>query len=84
VFAGDRPVFLQFGGGPHIDGCFMLGFQRAGGTAKWLLDFKSVESRYRPGRMEWVASDPEFPGVIVTLDALPLGTGFGMAAQAES
>ena len=82
VFAGDRP-FLQFGGGPNIDGCFLLGFQRSDGTAKWLLDFKSVEARYRPGRMEWVASDEALPGVTISLDALPLGTGLGMAAQAR-
>ncbi len=82
VFAGDRP-FLRFGGGVNLDGCFMLGFQRAGGTAKWLLDFKSVEARYHAGRMEWVASDPEFSGVTIVLHALPMGTGFGMAAQAQ-
>ncbi len=82
VFAGDRP-FLRFGGDPCIDGCFMLGFQRADGTAKWLLDFKSVESRYHVGRMEWVVSDPEFPGVSISLHALPLGVGVGMAAQAQ-
>ncbi|MEI8235357.1 MAG: DUF4450 domain-containing protein [Verrucomicrobiota bacterium] len=82
VFAGDRP-FLRFGGSPWIDGCFMLGFQKAGGSSKWLLDFKSIEARYHGGRMEWVASDPEFPGVSISLHGLPLSVGFGMAAQAQ-
>ena len=82
VFAGDRP-FLRFGGDPMVDGCFVLGFQKADGTAKWLLDFKSRESRYYGGRMEWVVSDPAFPGLSITLDALPLATGVGMAAQAR-
>jgi hypothetical protein len=82
VFAGDRPL-VRFGGGGNLDGCFMPGFQR-GEKAKWLLDFKTIEARYRPGWMEWVASDPEFPGVTVTFQALPLGTGLGMAARAEA
>ncbi len=82
VFAGDRP-FLRFGGSPWVDGCFVLGFQRAGGTAKWLMDFESVEARYPGGRMEWVVSDPAFPGVTIDLHALPLGEGTGLAAQAQ-
>jgi hypothetical protein len=82
VFAGDRPL-VRFGGGGNLDGCFMPGFQR-GEKAKWLLDFKTIEARYRPGWMEWVASDPEFPGVTVTFQALPLGTGLGMAARAQA
>ena len=82
VFAGDRPL-LMFGGNPWMDGYFLPGFQNAGGTAKWLMDFKSVEARYPGGRMEWVVTDPEFPGISITLRALPLGTGLGMAAQAQ-
>ena len=82
VFAGDRP-FLRFGGGSDIDGCFLPGYQRGEGAAKWLQDFKSIEARYRCGQMEWVLSDPEFPGLTITLQALPTGTGFGMAAQAK-
>lgn len=82
VFAGDRPL-VRFGGNPWVDGCFVLGFQQAGGEAKWLLDFKMVEARYHGGRMEWVASDPQFPGVIIALHALPLGVGTGLAAQAQ-
>jgi len=82
VFAGDRPL-VRFGGGNNLDGSFLLGFQRADGSSKWLLDFKSIEARYHAGRMEWVATDPEFPGVAISLHALPLGTGFGMAAQAQ-
>jgi hypothetical protein len=82
VFGSDRP-FLRFGGDPWVDGCFVPGFQRADGRAKWLVDFKSVEYRYYGGRVEWVASDPEFPGVTLSLAALPLGTGTGLAAQAR-
>ena len=81
VFTGDRP-FVRFGGNPWVDGCFVLGFEKAGGKGKWLIDFKSSESRYHGGRMEWVASDPEFPGVTISLHALPLGVGTGLAAQA--
>ena len=82
VFAGDKPL-LRFGGGGNLDGTFMPGFQLADGTAKWLQDFKSIEARYRPGQMEWVASDPAFPGVTITFNALPLGTGLGLAARAQ-
>ena len=82
VFAGDRP-FLRLGGSPWVDGCFVLGFQNAAGEAKWLMDFASVEARYPGGRMEWVASDPAFPGVTIALHALPLGEGTGLAAQAH-
>ena len=82
VFASDRP-FLRFGGDPWLDACFVTGFQRADGTAKWLLDFKSVEYRYYGGRVEWVVSDPAFPGVTISLHALPLGKGTGLAAQAR-
>lgn len=82
VFAGDKP-FVRFGGGTNMDGNFLPGFQRGDGTAKWFQDFKSVEARYRCGQMEWVLSDPDFPGVSITLETLPTGTGFGMAAQAK-
>ena len=82
VYGGDRPL-VRFGGNPWVDGCFVLGFQNAAGEAKWLLDFKSVEFRYHVGRVEWVASDPAFPGVTISLHALPLGVGTGMAAQAQ-
>ncbi|MEI6350213.1 MAG: DUF4450 domain-containing protein [Verrucomicrobiota bacterium] len=82
VFGGDKPL-LRFGGGSNLDGTFMPGFQRADGTSKWLENFQSIEARYRPGQMEWVASDPAFPGVTITFHALPLGTGLGMAARAE-
>lgn len=81
VFGGDRPL-VRFGGHPWMDGCFVLGFQKPGGEAKWLLDFPSIELRYHGGRVEWVASDPAFPGVTISLHALPLATGLGMAAQA--
>lgn len=82
VFGGDRPL-VRFGGSPWMDGCFVLGFQKQGGQSKWLLDFTSVEFRYYGGRIEWVASDPAFPGVTISLHALPLGTGLGLAAQAK-
>ncbi len=82
VFSSDRP-FLRFGGDPWVDGCFVPGFQKAGGATKWLLDFKTIESRYYGGRVEWVVSDPEFPGVTISLHALPLGEGTGLAAQAR-
>ncbi len=82
VLTGDRPL-VRFGGPPWVDGHFVLGFQKKGGGSKWLLDFKSVEFRYFGGRVEWVASDPEFPGVTISLQALPLGLGSGLAAQAK-
>ncbi len=82
VFTGDRPL-LSFGGNPWMDGSFLPGFQKADGTAKWLMDCKSVEMRYPGGRVEWVVTDPEFPGVSITLRALPLGAGLGMAAQIQ-
>ncbi|MEI6351390.1 MAG: LamG-like jellyroll fold domain-containing protein [Verrucomicrobiota bacterium] len=82
VFGGDRPL-LRFGGDPWLDGTFVAGFQRADGTSKWLLDFKSVEFRYYGGRSEWRASDPAFPGVTIELHELPLGRGTGLAAQAR-
>ncbi|MEI6238975.1 MAG: DUF4450 domain-containing protein [Planctomycetia bacterium] len=83
VFTGDRPL-VRFGGHPWMDGCFVLGFQKQGGEGKWLLDFESIEFRYHGGRVEWVASDPAFPGVTISLHALPLATGLGMAAQANA
>ena len=82
VFGGDRPL-VRFGGFPSIDGNLVLGFRKAGGATKWLLDFKQIEFRYHGGRVEWVASDPAFPGIAVSLHALPLAEGAGLAAQAQ-
>ena len=82
VLTGDKPL-VRFGGPPWIDGQFVLGFQKKDGRSKWLLDFRAIEFRYYGGRVEWVASDPEFPGVTVRLHALPLGVGLGAAAEAQ-
>jgi hypothetical protein len=82
VLTGDRPL-VRMAGDPQVDATFLLGFQRTGGAPKWLQDFQSVEARYPGGRMEWVVSDPAFPGVTVRLQGLPLGEGTGMAIQAQ-
>jgi hypothetical protein len=80
VFTGDQP-FIRFGGNPWMDGCFMPGFRRADGSAKWLKDFSSREFRYLGGHSEWVLTDKELPGVTVRMHAVVLAEGEGMAVQ---
>ena len=79
VIAGDRP-FLRLGTGKDMNGAFMVAILR-GGTGQWLHDFAEVESRYVGGRMEWTATDPAFPGLVVRYAAAALAEGAGLTAR---
>jgi len=79
VLAGDRP-FVRFGATPFIFGGFSAAIVRDG-AGKWLHDFAEVETDYRCGRMMWRISDPTFPGLVVTLETVPLQDPPGFALR---
>ncbi len=79
VMAGDRP-FLRLGTGKDLNGAFMVAVLR-GGTGQWLHEFAEIESRYVGGRMEWTASDPAFPGLVIHYAAAALAEGAGLTAR---
>ncbi|MDA1044827.1 MAG: DUF4450 domain-containing protein, partial [Verrucomicrobia bacterium] len=79
ILAGDRP-HLRFANKPNVYGCMTLAIQR-GSDAQWLHNAEAVISRYRPGRMAWEVSDPEFHGMTITLEVIPLAGAEGFAAH---
>ncbi len=78
---GDRPL-LRFGLGVTQSGTFLLGLAR-GGTSRWLHEASDITMRYRPGRLEWVVRDAAFGATTVTLAAVPLADGGGLAVRAR-
>jgi Domain of unknown function (DUF4450) len=81
VVAGDRPL-LRFGSGSLQCGTFIVALAR-GGQVKWLFNGSDITAKYRPGRMEWVIRDASLGGSTVTLGAVPLENGVGMAVRAQ-
>lgn len=77
VLAGDQPV-MRLAKDQYVFGTFMIAFER-NGKSKWLQHCGQVTSLYRPGKMSWVITDPEFPGVNITLEVLPMVRTTGMA-----
>lgn len=55
------------------------------GTSKWVKDFQDCTMKYRFNRTEWILKDSQLPGVVITIDVLPLAEGFGwvMSFQAS-
>ena len=83
VLSGDRP-FVRLLNRPYVLGGFSAAIVRGGG-GRWFHEYSEVESRYRCGHMTWRISDAALPGVIVTLEAVPLAgvAGFALRLAAE-
>ena len=79
ILAGDRP-FVHLAKTPFVYGGFGLAFSQ-GGRWKWLHEFENITSLYRAGMMTWKISDPGFPGVILSMDVLPMVGTTGMAVR---
>jgi hypothetical protein len=81
VIAYNAPRFLldcHAGGGAL--GHLYLGVTR-GAASKWLHDWSDIAVRYVDGRMEYVLSDPAFPGLTITLAAAPLAHSVGLIVK---
>ncbi|NJK95897.1 MAG: DUF4450 domain-containing protein [Bacteroidales bacterium] len=77
VLAGDQPV-MRLAKDQYVFGTFMMALER-NGKSKWLQHCGQVTSLYRPGKMSWAITDPEFPGLKITLEVLPMAGTTGMA-----
>ena len=82
VLTGDQPI-ARLVKGEFIYGTFMLAIER-GGQTKWLQQCDQITSGYRSGQMTWTVSDHGFPGLLVTLDIVPMATTTGMAVRATT
>jgi hypothetical protein len=82
VLAGDRPL-VRLLAKPHVLGAFSAAIVR-NGVGKWFHECSEVESRYRCGRMTWRIADPTLPGVVVTLDVVPLQEAAGFALRLKA
>ncbi|MBS0631956.1 MAG: DUF4450 domain-containing protein, partial [Verrucomicrobia bacterium] len=82
VLTGDRPL-VRLIAKPFLHGALALALVRDG-AACWLHEAAEVESRYRCGRMTWRCTDPAWPGVIVTLTAVPLPDTAGFAVRFQA
>ena len=81
-FVGDRPRWagLDWNG---VFGHLDLAMQR-GNDVVWLHDFKSITSRYSPGRMQWILADERFAGLQITVGSTTLASGMGYAVLVVS
>ena len=90
---GFRPLVLAYAG-PR----FLFDFHSAGGllghlycgliapdgnTSKWFHQWAEIDVSYVNGYMEYVLKDPAFPGVTVTLEAIPLANSAGLLLKID-
>jgi len=82
IYVGDRPRWagLDWNG---VFGHLDLALQR-GNDVVWLHDFKSITSRYSPGRMQWILADERFAGLQIIVGSTTLASGTGYAVQVVS
>ena len=82
IYVGDRPRWagLDWNG---VFGHLDLALQR-GNDVVWLHDFKSIISRYSPGRMQWILTDERFDGLQIIVGSTTLASGTGYAVQVVS
>lgn len=79
ALGGDRPL-VRLIHDHEVCGVFALAFLR-GGAGKWLDRCESVRMRYRCGHITWQISDPMFPGLALTMEAVPCEDRAGFAAR---
>ena len=79
VYIGDRPRWagLDYNG---VIGHLDLALQR-GNDAVWLHEFKTITSRYLPGRMQWILTDERFAGLTITVETTTLASGVGFVVR---
>lgn len=82
VLAGDRP-FARFCRSFRHYGALMVGVSR-GDTAFWLHEASEVESAFRAGSMRWTIRDPRLPGLTITWDVMPAGSGVGFVTRIQA
>lgn len=79
VLAYNAPRFVfdfHFAGG--LLGHLRLGYVPQGGSGKWLDQWSDIRVRYVQGRMDYLLHDPDFPGVEISLSAVPLAGAVGL------
>ncbi len=79
VLTGDMPI-ARLVKKQYLYGTFMLAVEN-NGKSKWLQQFDGITSRYEPGKMSWIITDREFPGLKIMLEILPMARTTGMAAR---
>ncbi|MCX5757229.1 MAG: DUF4450 domain-containing protein, partial [Candidatus Hydrogenedentes bacterium] len=84
VIAYNEPRFLfDFHGAGGLLGHLYIGLALDNGTSKWFHQWTDLNVRYVDGRMEYVLSDPAFPGVQVRLSAGALAASVGLVVKVE-
>ncbi|MEO7049521.1 MAG: DUF4450 domain-containing protein, partial [Ferruginibacter sp.] len=82
ILTGDQPI-ARLVKGENIYGTFMLALER-NGKGKWLQQCDQIKSIFRPGRMAFEITDKAFPGLMITLEILPMVGTTGMAIRANA
>ena len=81
VLAYNEPRFLfDFHSAGGLLGHLQIGLTSAG-ASKWFHRWSELTVRYVDGRMEYTITDKDFPGVLVTLVAIPLADSAGLAVR---
>ncbi len=82
VVAYNEPRFLfDFHSAGGLLGHLFIGLTSEAGTSKWLHQWADLDVRYVDGRMDYVVSDPGFPGVEVRLEAVALARSAGLIVK---
>jgi hypothetical protein len=88
---GFRPLVVAY-----LEPRFLFDFHSAGGLlghlyvglvqgeqGKWLHQWETLDVSYVEGRMEYVATDPDFPGTTVRIAATPLASSAGLILKVQ-
>ena len=91
VRCGFRPLVVAY-----LEPRFLFDFHSAGGLlghlyvglvqgeqGKWLHQWETLDVSYVEGRMEYVATDPAFPGTMVRITATPLADSAGLIVKVK-
>lgn len=78
VEAGDLPEFALYL--PGMGGNIRFGLQK-GNSSKWLINADSIETLYRPERMEYVIRDPLLGNGVLTMEAVSTFTDEGFVLK---
>lgn len=85
VLAYNEPRFLfDFHAAGGLLGHLHIGLTQKGGASKWFHQWAGVTASYLNGRMEYLLTDPAFPGVEVKLSAGALAESVGLAVRVEA
>ena len=86
LYGNGREMVVRAGEMPGVScelGKLRVSVQRCG-VCLQLDQFGERLARYRPGRMEWDVSDPQFPGLTVTMTATTVAEGDGFTVRIRS